>query len=285
MPKSRYAIMSRYMPKVGGARPRHDVPHRDRAGELRFRQRGRHGAQAARLGRAAAAGDGPLRQLALRRRPAPTGNLSDRSAVWQKTDADRSGMLPFAFEDGMGFERYVDYALDVPMYFIKRGDAYIDVAGSSFHDLLAGRHPAVPGERATLSDWANHLSTIFPEVRLKTFLEMPRRRCRRLAVPDRRCRPCSPACSTRRPRSRRRSIWCAPGSAAQREQLRADTPRLGLEAKIAGSKLRDVARARSGAFARGGWRHAVAATKRAPTRRDIWIAWTRWSTDNRRRSV
>ena len=81
-------------------------------------------------------------------------------------------MLPFAFEPGMGFERYVDYALDVPMYFVKRGPVYHDVAGASFRDLLDGRLAALPGERATLSDWANHLSTIFPEVRLKRYLEM-----------------------------------------------------------------------------------------------------------------
>jgi glutamate--cysteine ligase len=81
-------------------------------------------------------------------------------------------MLPWAFEPGMGFERYVDYALKVPMYFIKRGDRYIDVAGFSFRDLLAGKLAALPGERATLSDWANHVSTIFPEVRLKRYLEM-----------------------------------------------------------------------------------------------------------------
>jgi glutamate--cysteine ligase len=82
-------------------------------------------------------------------------------------------MLPFAFEDGMGFERYVDYALDVPMYFIKRGDKYIDVAGKSFRDLLAGKLQGIPGENfAAISDWANHISTIFPEVRLKRYLEM-----------------------------------------------------------------------------------------------------------------
>jgi glutamate--cysteine ligase len=81
-------------------------------------------------------------------------------------------MLPWAFETGMGFERWVDYALDVPMYFIKRGDEYIDVAGQSFRDLLAGKLPTMPGMRATISDWANHLSTIFPEVRLKRYLEM-----------------------------------------------------------------------------------------------------------------
>ena len=102
----------------------------------------------------------------------PNGFLSFRSEIWRDTDNARSGMLPWAFEDGMGYERYVDYALDVPMYFIKRGDDYIDVAGSSFRDLFAGKHPAVPGERATLSDWANHVSTIFPEVRLKRYLEM-----------------------------------------------------------------------------------------------------------------
>ena len=103
----------------------------------------------------------------------PNGFLSfARSEIWRDTDNARAGMLPWAFEDGMGYERYVDYALDVPMYFIERGDSYIDVAGSAWGDLFAGKHPAVPGERATLSDWANHVSTIFPEVRLKRFLEM-----------------------------------------------------------------------------------------------------------------
>ena len=81
-------------------------------------------------------------------------------------------MLPWAFEPGMGFERYVDYALDVPMYFVKHGDRYVDVAGQSFRDLMAGRLPGMPGARATISDWANHISTIFPEVRLKRYLEM-----------------------------------------------------------------------------------------------------------------
>jgi glutamate--cysteine ligase len=81
-------------------------------------------------------------------------------------------MLPFAFEDGFGFERYVDWALDVPMYFVKRGGRYHDVAGASFRDLLNGRLAALPGERATMSDWDNHLTTLFPEVRLKRYLEM-----------------------------------------------------------------------------------------------------------------
>jgi glutamate--cysteine ligase len=102
----------------------------------------------------------------------PNGFLSFRSEIWRDTDNARSGMLPWAFEPGMGFERWVDYALDVPMYFVKRGDKYIDVAGKSFRDLLAGTLDTLPGERASISDWANHISTIFPEVRLKRYLEM-----------------------------------------------------------------------------------------------------------------
>jgi len=102
----------------------------------------------------------------------PNGFLSFRSEIWRDTDPDRSGMLPWAFELGMGFERYVDYALDVPMYFVKRGEHYIDVTGQSFRDLMQGRLPGMPGECATVSDWANHISTIFPEVRLKRYLEM-----------------------------------------------------------------------------------------------------------------
>jgi glutamate--cysteine ligase len=102
----------------------------------------------------------------------PNGFLSMRSEVWRDTDNRRAGMIPFVFEDGMGFERYVDYALDVPLYFVKRGETYHDVAGSSFRDLLAGKLAALPGERATMSDWVNHLGTLFPEVRVKRYLEM-----------------------------------------------------------------------------------------------------------------
>jgi glutamate--cysteine ligase len=102
----------------------------------------------------------------------PNGFLSFRSEIWRDTDNARAGMLPWAFEPGMGFERWVDYALDVPMYFVKHGDEYVDVAGQSFRDLMAGKLPGMPGARATISDWANHVSTIFPEVRLKRYLEM-----------------------------------------------------------------------------------------------------------------
>jgi glutamate--cysteine ligase len=102
----------------------------------------------------------------------PNGYLSYRSHIWTDTDPDRCGMLPFVFEDGMGFERYVEHALDVPMYFVYRDSRYIDASGQSFRDFLDGRLPALPGELPTLSDWNDHLTTLFPEVRLKRFLEM-----------------------------------------------------------------------------------------------------------------
>jgi glutamate--cysteine ligase len=102
----------------------------------------------------------------------PNGFLSYRSHIWTDTDPDRCGILPFVFEDGMGFERYVDYALDVPMYFVYRDGTYIDASGQSFKDFLEGRLPALPGEMPTLTDWADHLTTVFPEVRLKRYLEM-----------------------------------------------------------------------------------------------------------------
>ncbi len=102
----------------------------------------------------------------------PNGFSSFRSYIWQHTDNDRTGMLPFAFEDGMGFERYVDYALDVPMYFVLRDGKYINCAGESFREFLKGNLPQLPGEKPLIADWEDHISTIFPEVRLKQFLEM-----------------------------------------------------------------------------------------------------------------
>ncbi|MFQ5958555.1 MAG: glutamate--cysteine ligase [Alphaproteobacteria bacterium] len=102
----------------------------------------------------------------------PNGYFSYRSMVWTDTDPDRCGILPFVFEPGMGFERYVEHVLDVPMYFVYRDGRYIDASGQSFRDFLAGRLPALPGEHPTLSDWEDHLTTLFPEVRLKRFIEM-----------------------------------------------------------------------------------------------------------------
>ncbi|MEQ1769641.1 MAG: glutamate--cysteine ligase, partial [Devosia sp.] len=102
----------------------------------------------------------------------PSGYLSFRSHIWLDTDRARTGMLPFAFDPGFGFERYADHALDVPMYFVIRDKQYINVAGESFRAFLDGKLPQLPGEKPTIKDWEDHLSTLFPEVRLKQFLEM-----------------------------------------------------------------------------------------------------------------
>src|SRR6202162_2895219 len=171
MPKGRYRIMTGYMPKVGKLGL--DMMYRtctvqtnlDFSSEADMVMKLRV-ALALQPVATALFANSPFTE------GKPNGFLSFRSEIWRDTDADRSGMIPWAFEDGMGFERWVDYALDVPMYFVKRGDTYIDVAGSSFRAFFEGRSNSLPGERPTLSDWANHLSTIFPEVRLKRYLEM-----------------------------------------------------------------------------------------------------------------
>ncbi|MFP4538098.1 MAG: glutamate--cysteine ligase [Dichotomicrobium sp.] len=171
MPKGRYDIMRRYMPKVG--RLGRDMMFRsatvqvnlDFSSEADMVKKLRVGLALQPLATAIFA-NSPFTE------GKPNGFLSYRSELWRDTDPDRTGTLPFAFEDGMGFERYVDYALDVPMYFIKRGDRLIDVAGESFRAFMQGELPQRPGERPTMADWSDHLTTIFPEVRLKTFLEM-----------------------------------------------------------------------------------------------------------------
>jgi glutamate--cysteine ligase len=171
MPKARYTIMANYMPRVGSMgldmmfRTTTTQVNLDFSSEADMVKKLRTSVALQPLATALFA-NSPFTD------GQPNGALSYRSEIWRDTDNNRAGMMPFAFEDGMGFERYVDYALDVPMYFIKRGDHYLDVTGSSFRDLLAGNHPALPGEKAVISDWANHLSTIFPEVRLKRYLEM-----------------------------------------------------------------------------------------------------------------
>jgi len=171
MPKSRYAIMARYMPKVGGKGLDMMLRTCTIQANLDFSSE-RDMVQKMRVGLALQ----PIATALFSNSPftegRPNSFQSYRSEIWLDTDRDRTGMLPFAFEDGFGFERYVDWALDVPMYFVKRGGTYHDVAGASFRDLLAGNLAALPGDRATLSDWKNHLSTLFPEVRLKNYLEM-----------------------------------------------------------------------------------------------------------------
>src|SRR5215472_7691564 len=171
MPKGRYRIMTAYMPKVG--RLGLDMMYRtctvqanlDFSSEADMVKKLRVSLALQPVATALFA-NSPFTE------GKPNGFLSFRSEIWRDTDPDRSGMLPWAFEPGMGYERWADYALEVPMYFVKRGDRYIDVAGRSFRELMAGKLAELPGERATVSDWANHLSTIFPEVRLKRYLEM-----------------------------------------------------------------------------------------------------------------
>ncbi|GFE64827.1 glutamate--cysteine ligase [Litoreibacter roseus] len=102
----------------------------------------------------------------------PNGHKSWRSRIWRDLDADRTGMVPFIFEDGFGFEAWVQYALDVPMYFVYRDGEYVNALGMSFRDFLKGELPALPGEKPTLSDWADHLTTLFPEARMKQYIEM-----------------------------------------------------------------------------------------------------------------
>ncbi|WP_026607535.1 glutamate--cysteine ligase [Methylocapsa acidiphila] len=254
MPKQRYEIMARYMLKVGERgldmmfRTSTVQANFDFSSEAdmvkKFRLSLALQPLAAALFANSPFSDGKL-----------NGFLSARAEVWRDTDAARTGMLPFVFEDGMGFERYVDYALDVPLYFVKRDDLYHDVAGSNFRDLLNGTLARLPGERAVLSDWANHLSTIFPEVRLKRYLEM-----RGADVGPRPFLTALPAFFTGllyEPSSLDAAWDLVKGwSAEARDKLRADVPRLGLEAQVAGRPLRGVARealaiARAGLAARG----------------------------------
>jgi glutamate--cysteine ligase len=171
MPKGRYKIMTAYMPKVGTLGL--DMMYRTCTVQTNL-DFGSEADMVKKLRVSIALQ--PVATALFANSPftegKPNGYQSFRSEIWRDTDNARAGMLPWVFEPGMGFERWVDYALDVPMYFIKHGNDYVDVAGQSFRDLLAGKLRALPGTRATISDWANHLSTIFPEVRLKRYLEM-----------------------------------------------------------------------------------------------------------------
>ncbi len=171
MPKGRYKIMLDYMPKVGSLgldmmlRTCTIQTNLDYASEADMAQKFRVALALQPLATALFA-NSPFTE------GKPNGFLSFRSYIWSDTDADRTGMLPFVFDDGFGYEQYLDFALDVPMYFVFRDGAYIDASGQSFRDFLDGRLPALPGEKPVLSDFVDHLSTIFPEVRLKSFLEM-----------------------------------------------------------------------------------------------------------------
>jgi glutamate--cysteine ligase len=171
----------------------------------------------------------------------PNGYVSYRSRVWEDTDPDRTGMLPFVFEDGMGFERYTDYMLDVPMYFVYRDGEYIDTAGQSFRDFLVGKLPALPGERPTLKDWEDHLTTAFPEVRLKRYLEM------RGADGGPWGRLCAlPAlwAGLLYHQPSLEAAWdiASSWSMEERIRLRSEVPRLGLRAEVRGRSVQDIAK-------------------------------------------
>ncbi|WP_376694517.1 glutamate--cysteine ligase [Wenzhouxiangella sp. EGI_FJ10409] len=239
MPKARYVIMRNYMPKVG--RFGHDMMKRtctvqvnlDFSSEADMVAKFRAALALQPIATALFA-DSPFVE------GRPSGYLSYRSHAWTDTDPDRTGTLPWVFESGMGFERYVDYMLDVPMYFVKRGERLIDCAGQSFRDFLDGRLPALPGERPTLADWEDHLTTAFPEVRLKRFLEMRgadggpwRRLC---ALPAFWVGLLYDADSLAACLAMTKD-W----NAHEREQLRLDVARLGLRARIHGRSVRELA--------------------------------------------
>ncbi|WDF73733.1 glutamate--cysteine ligase [Novosphingobium sp. KACC 22771] len=239
MPKGRYDIMLRHMPRVGSMgldmmlRTCTIQTNLDYSSEADMVQKFRVSLALQPLATALFANSPFLEGK-------PNGYLSYRSHIWSDTDPARTGMLPFVFEDGFGYERYVEYMLDVPMYFVFRDGRYIDAAGQSFRDFLDGKLPALPGERPTIGDWQDHLSTAFPEVRLKSFLEMrgadggPVERI--VALP---------------------ALWVGllydqgaldaawdlvkGWSMDERETLRSSVPKLALDAPIAGGRLGDIA--------------------------------------------
>ena len=240
MPKARYRIMLRYMPMRG----KHGLDMMFRTSTVQVNLDFGGEADMVRKMRVGLALQ-PIATALFANSPftdgKPNGFQSYRAEVWRDTDPDRTGLLPFAFEPGMGFERYVDYALDVPMYFVYRNGRYIDAAGASFRDFMRGRLAARPGERATLDDWVDHLTTLFPDVRLKRFLEM--RGADAGAFPQILALP---------------ALWVgllydrtalsaaadliADWTEEERQGLRAAVPRLGLKAPFRGGTVRDVAR-------------------------------------------
>jgi glutamate--cysteine ligase len=249
MPKGRYKIMRAYMPKVGGMGL--DMMFRTCTvqANLDFKSE----ADMVKKFRTSLALQ-PVATALFANSPfvegKPTGWLSSRARVWTDTDPDRTGLLDFVFKDGFGFETYANYAASVPMYFVKRNGLYLDASGKSFRAFMAGELDILPGERPTLKDWADHLSTIFPEVRLKTYLEM--------RGAD--CGPQTSICALP-------ALWtgilyddaalaaawdlCKDWTTEERTRLRTDAARLGLKAEVAGRSLQDVAKDMV-AIARGG---------------------------------
>jgi glutamate--cysteine ligase len=240
MPKGRYKIMRDYMPKRGGLgldmmlRTCTVQVNLDFASEADMVKKLRV-ALALQPVATALFANSPFTE------GKPNGFLSYRSQIWTDTDPDRTGMLPFAFEPGMGFERYVDYALDVPMYFVYRDGKYVDVSGQSFRAFIAGRLHNLAGVRPTLSDWADHLTTLFPEARVKKYMEM------RGADGGRWRTLCAvPALwvGLLYDETALDAAWdiCKSWSAEERQALRNAVPRQGIATPFRGENVRDIAR-------------------------------------------
>ena len=246
MPKRRYAVMTRYMPKVGKGglemmyRTATIQVNLDFASEADMVKKLRVSLALQPIATAIFAAS-PFTE------GKPNGFLSLRSEVWRDTDQQRTGMLPFVFESGMSFDRYVEYALDVPMYFIYRAGEYIDVAGASFRDFLSGKlaqklaRPELAGLEPTMDDWSDHITTIFPEVRMKRFLEM------RGADGGRFRRICAlPAfwVGLLYDQSSLDAAWdlVKGWSADERQGLRNDVPRTALRTRFRKYQLQEIAR-------------------------------------------
>ncbi len=239
MPKGRYKIMRAYMPKVGGLgldmmfRTCTVQANLDFASEADMVKKFRASLALQPVVTALYA-NSPFTE------GRPNGFLSARANVWTDTDADRTGMLDFVFEDGFGFEAYARYAMDVPMYFAKREDRYVDLSGQSFRRFIDGDLAELPGDRATMKDWSDHLTTIFPEVRLKQYLEM---RGADVGPLDR--LSALPALWTGvfYDPAALDAAWdlCRDWTSSDRRQLRADAARTGLKGEVAGRPIQAVA--------------------------------------------
>ena len=255
MPKGRYEIMLRHMPRVGSMgldmmlRTCTIQTNLDYGSEADMAKKFRVSLALQPLGTALFA-NSPFTE------GKPNGFLSYRSHIWSDTDPKRTGMLPFVFEDGFGYERYADYALDVPMYFVFRDGKYIDASGLSFRDFVDGKLSVLPGEKPTEKDWEDHLSTAFPEVRLKSFLEM---RGSDGGPWGRICALPALWVGLLYDQGALDAAWdlVKDWSMEDRQILRDSVPKLGLDAPIGGGRtLRDIAKpaldiARSGLAARG----------------------------------
>ena len=254
MPKGRYAIMREYMPRVGHMGL--DMMLRTCTVQVNL-DFGDEADMVEKLRISLALQ--PLATALFANSPftegKPNGFRTLRGKVWTDTDPDRTGIPAVAFEDGFGFERFAEWVLDVPMYFIMRDGQWIDAAGMSFRAFLEGRAEKLKGHEATMGDWADHVTTVFTDVRLKRFLEM------------RGADAGAPAFLNALP-----AFWVGllyddaaqkaaraltkDWSVAEMRALREAVPAAGLTATIAGRSLVDVARdvlaiARDGLTARG----------------------------------